>query len=91
VCNGQEYTVLAYDCGSETNPYERGVSAFGVYRSFVVVAELTCTEDYTGDEQALLAEFLNGCHYSAELLKQRKTPPVGAASAAVLRPAKKLL
>ncbi len=22
--NGQEYTLLAYECGSETNPYERG-------------------------------------------------------------------
>ena len=67
--NGQEYTVLVYDCDAETNPYERGASAFGIYRNFVVVAELTCVESFTGDEQALLADFLNGCHYSSELLK----------------------
>lgn len=67
--NGQEYSVLVYDCDSETNPYERGVSAFGIYRNYVVVAELTCTADYSGDEQAILSDFLSGCHYSAENLK----------------------
>ena len=66
---GQEYTVLIYDCDAETNPYERGASAFGIYRNFVVAAELTCTADYAGDEQAILSDFLHGCHYSSELLK----------------------
>lgn len=60
--NGQEYTVLIYDCGSKTNPYSRGISAFGIYENYVVNAELTCTDDYTDDERAVLADFLNGCH-----------------------------
>ena len=65
VCNGQPYSLLIYSCGSDTNPYSRGVSAFSLYGSYVVIAELTCTEDFTGDEQQMLADFLNGCHYGA--------------------------
>ena len=41
------------------------VPAFSRYGSYVVIAELTCTEDFTGDERQMLAEFLNGCHYGA--------------------------
>ena len=62
--NGRTYDVLLYDCGSETNPYSRGVSAFTRYGKYVVIAELTCTETFEGDEQAMLADFLNGCHYA---------------------------
>ena len=61
--NGHAYTLLIYNCGSDTNPYSRGVSAFSLYGSYVVIAELTCTDDFTGDEGRMLAEFLNGCHY----------------------------
>ncbi len=60
--NGQDYTILIYDCGSKTNPYSRGVSAFGIYDNYVINAELTCTDDYTDDETAVLADFLTGCH-----------------------------
>ena len=63
--NGQEYTVLHYDCGSDTNPYSRGVSAFAVFENYAVSVELTCTEGFDGDENALLAEFLSGCHYAS--------------------------
>ena len=45
--NGQEYTLLAYECGSETNPYHRGVSAFTVYGTYAVSAELACRESFT--------------------------------------------
>lgn len=64
-CNGQEYTLLAYTCGSETNPYARGVSAFTVYGTYAVSAELACQEDFAGEEREILLQFLNGCHYSA--------------------------
>jgi hypothetical protein len=64
--NGQEYTLLIYQCGSETNPYSRGVAAFGVYETYAVSAEITCVDTFDGDEQSILADFLNGCHYSAE-------------------------
>lgn len=64
--NGQEYTVLVYQCGSDTNPYSRGISAFGIYENYVVVAELACLDSFPGDEQEILSDFLTGCHYSAE-------------------------
>ena len=63
--NGQEYTLLAYECGSETNPYSRGVSAFTVYGTYAVSAELACQEDFTGQEREILLQFLDGCHYSS--------------------------
>lgn len=62
--NGQEYTLLAYECGSDTNPYSRGVSAFTVYGTYAVSAELTCQQEFTGEEREILLQFLDGCHYS---------------------------
>ncbi len=65
--NGQEYTVLRYRTRSETNPYSRGVVCFAVYENYAVNVELTCTDEYAGDELAVMAAFLDGCHYSADL------------------------
>ena len=66
---GQTFSLLIYDCGSDTNPYSRGVSAFGLFGNYVIIAELTCTADFEGDEQALLRHFLEGCHYASSNLK----------------------
>ncbi len=66
-CNGQAYTLLIYEVTSEANPYQRGVSAFACYHNYAVVAELTCVEAYAGNAQQILADFLGGCHYSAEI------------------------
>ncbi len=63
--NGQSYAVSTYTCTSESNPYSRGISAFGVYGSYAVSAELNCRDSFSGDEGAILADFLNGCHYAA--------------------------
>lgn len=63
--NGQDYTLLAYECGSETNPYSRGVSAFTVCGTYAISAELACQADFTGQEQEILLQFLDGCHYSS--------------------------
>ena len=68
--NGQSYSLLLYDCGSDTNPYSRGISAFSTLGNYTVIAELTCTDAFEGDEQALLAGFLNGCHYGSDNLKK---------------------
>ena len=68
--NGQAYELLLYDCGSETNPYSRGVSAFSKFGNYVVIAELTCTADYEGDEYRILSNFLSGAHYGSANLKQ---------------------
>lgn len=62
--NGQEYTLLSYTCGSETNPYSRGISAFTVYGTYAISAELACREEFTGQEREILLQFLDGCHYS---------------------------
>ena len=67
VYNGQTYDLLYYDCVSDTNPYQRGVTAFTVYGSYAVSAELTCREGYQGDEAAILADMLSRCHYSADI------------------------
>lgn len=55
--NGQEYTLLAYECGSNTNPYSRGISAFTVYGTYAISAELACQEDFTGQERDILLQF----------------------------------
>lgn len=62
--NGQEYTLLLYECGSETNPYSRGISAFTTYGNYALSAELACRESYTGAEAEVLLRFLDGCHFS---------------------------
>ena len=64
--NGRDYSLLLYDCGSDTNPYSRGASAFSRYGKYVVIAELTCTDAFDGDEVALLGAFLDGCHYGKQ-------------------------
>ena len=64
-CSGQDYTVSTYTCKSETNPYSRGVSAFGVYNDYAISAELNCLDSFTEDEAAILTDFLNICHYAA--------------------------
>ena len=65
VCNGQPFTVITYTYSSETNPYQRGASAYGIYRNYAVNVEISCLESFDGDAQALLAGFLERCHYAA--------------------------
>jgi hypothetical protein len=64
-CGGQDYTISAYTCKSDANPYSRGVSAFGVYSGYAISAELNCLDSFTGDEASILTDFLDGCHYAA--------------------------
>ena len=63
-CNGQSYTVVTYNFDNEENPYERGVSAFGVHQNLAVCVELTCRENYQEDLYEMLIDFLNGCTYN---------------------------
>lgn len=65
--NGQPYDLLYYDCGSDTNPYDRGVTAFTIYGNYALSAELTCRDTFAGDEAAILADVLSRCHYSADI------------------------
>lgn len=62
-CNGQSYCLITYNCISDTNPYDRGVSAFGVYQDNAVCIELTCRENFEEDLRTILIDFLNNCTY----------------------------
>ena len=62
--NGQPFTVMTYTFSSETNPYQRGASAFGIYRNYAISVELSCMEGFEGDAQTVLAGFLEHCHYA---------------------------
>ena len=64
VYNGQAFTVVTYAYKSETNPYARGASAFGVYRNYAVSVELSCRDGFGGDPREMLADFLRNCHYA---------------------------
>lgn len=62
-CGGNSYLMLTYNCVNESNPYARGVSAFGAFGDTAVCIELTCREDFDGDLYAILTDFLEGCSY----------------------------
>ena len=63
-CNEQSYTMVTYKFVNEENPYERGVSAFGVHQNLAVCVELTCRENYQEDLYEMLIDFLDGCTYN---------------------------
>lgn len=65
VCNGQTYHLITYNCISEDNPYDRGISAFGVCHDNAVCIELTCLENFGQDLRTIMINFLNNCTYSA--------------------------
>ena len=62
--NGQEFTIITYTFNTETNPFARGASAFGVYRNYAISVEFSCQEGFDRDELASLREFLDSCHYA---------------------------
>lgn len=64
VFNGQAFTVVTYTFPSETNPYDRGASAFGVYRNYAISAELSCRDTFGGEAWVVLDDFLRACHYA---------------------------
>ncbi len=64
-CNGQEFTILPLLSGGEGNPYGAGCAAFALRGSNAICVEFVCTEEYTGDAQAILEAFLNGLHYES--------------------------
>lgn len=65
VCNGQSYLLLTYNCVNADNPYDRGVSAFGVYDDSAICIELTCRENFEENLRAILIDFLNRCTFRA--------------------------
>lgn len=65
-CSGQSYTLITYNCVNADNPYDRGVSAFGVRGSHAVCIELTCMEQFEDDLRDIMINFLNNCSYDTE-------------------------
>lgn len=65
-CSGQSYSLITYRFTNETNPYERGISAFGIYENNAVCIELTCRENFEKDLRVLMTDFLNNCTYGTE-------------------------
>lgn len=63
--NGQKFDILPLISGKENNPYGYGVAAFAVRGSRAISVELVCSERFTGDPRTVLADCLNGFHYSA--------------------------
>ncbi len=55
------YTILEYDCVSETSPYTHGVSAFCLKEDCAVCAELQSQETYGEDLRSILESFLESC------------------------------
>lgn len=66
LCNGQTYQLITYNCKNKDNPYDRGVSAFGIYENNAICAELTCQEGFEEDLKALLTNFLDNCSYTTD-------------------------
>lgn len=64
IYNEHPYLIITYTFPGENSPYSRGVSAFGIYENSAVCIELTCQENFAGDLQAILTEFLENCTYN---------------------------
>lgn len=62
--NGQPYSLITYRFINETNPYDRGVSAFGINGNNAVCIELTCRENFEDDLRMIMNDFLSNCAYS---------------------------
>lgn len=61
----QIYTIFSYAIVSEDNPYDYGVSAFGLHDTSAICAELLCRRSFEGDAERVLESFLEGLHYAA--------------------------
>jgi hypothetical protein len=66
VCNSVSYHILSYNCVSETNPYARGISAFASVGENAVCAELTCLDEFSGDLDTIMTDFLDHCTITNE-------------------------
>lgn len=65
-CNGQPYFLITYTCPGDQNPYDRGVSVFGVRDDIAVCMELTCMENFHEDILSVLTNFLKHCSYAGD-------------------------
>ena len=64
--NNQSYEKYTYAIEKESNPYQRGATAFTLYKTYAVTIEVTLTESATEDPDMILQDFLNICHFAQE-------------------------
>lgn len=62
--NGVDFTLVFYDCLEADSHFASGVTAMGVWKSIVIVADLGKTADFDLDLAATIEDFLNGFHYA---------------------------
>ncbi len=62
--SGQEFSVYTYNVINESNPYDLGISAFGVWESGAVSVELVFRDSFPDKADEILNIFLNGFHYA---------------------------
>ena len=65
--NGHTYTVRTCESVSENQTYSRELAAFTCRGPWAVSVELDCRDSFSGDADAVLSAFLDGCHYNAAL------------------------
>ena len=63
ICNELSYNLITYNCIGEDNPYDRGLSAFGVCDGTSICIEVTCRESFEEDLRNILIPFLDNCTY----------------------------
>lgn len=61
---GQDFEVLPLISGSEGNPYTHGTAAFAARDEWAISVELVCADNFEGNSQEILEQFLAGFHYS---------------------------
>ena len=61
---GVEFSIYKYKTISADNPYNKGISAFGVWEHGAVSVELIFKENFSDDPDEILSTFLNGFHYA---------------------------
>lgn len=61
---GQDFEVFPLISGSEENPYTHGTAAFAARDEWAISVELVCADNFEGNSQEILEQFLAGFHYS---------------------------
>lgn len=62
--SGQDFEILPLIAGSEGNPYTHGTAAFAARDEWAISIELVCADNFEGNSQEILEQFLAGFHYS---------------------------
>ncbi len=63
-CAGQEFSACTLTPKAES-PYSDGIAAFAVHNNFAVSVEMMFQEEFEGDKENTLNEFLDDFHYRA--------------------------